>query len=60
MEELSRLQAMVGIREPLDIQIRQGDTRPHPGNGRLYGDNRLTSDDINWTLRKVLGLVKVP
>jgi uncharacterized repeat protein (TIGR01451 family) len=36
-----------------------GDTVPDPGiGGRFRGDGRIGMDDLNWTLRRCLGLVK--
>lgn len=54
------LQFVLGIKSPLDIQIKQGDTRPHPGSRSSFGDNKLKMADVNWVLRKALGLEAYP
>jgi hypothetical protein len=55
------LNIYIGLQSATPGQIEAGDTRPKPGNdGRDYGDGKIRSDDLNWLLRRILGLASNP
>ncbi len=55
------LQMYLDLVDPTPEQFLAGDVRPRPGtDGRTYGDGKLLGDDLNWVLRRVVGLETAP
>jgi subtilisin family serine protease len=52
---------LAGVRTPTPAELQAGDVQPFPGlEGRPYGDGRIRSNDANWIMRRLLGLVSAP
>ena len=55
------LRANLGLDPTSSSVFDAGDVRPKPGiNGRAYGDSQFQSDDLNWIIRRFLGLETTP
>jgi hypothetical protein len=55
------LRIYLGLHEGASSEIAAGDNRPKPGSGgRPYGDGRIGADDLNWLLRRSVGLAGAP
>jgi hypothetical protein len=53
------LQIYLGRITPTPGDLARGDSRPKPGlNGKTVGDGVIKANDINWALRRLLGLTK--
>jgi virginiamycin B lyase len=58
---VAMIQVALSLRTASEFEIGAGDVRPKPGtNGKAYGDGKIRMDDVNWTLRRSLGLTGQP
>ena len=56
-DALELIWILLGLKEPGEGDLRAGDVRPRPGtDNRPFGDGLISSDDVNWVLRHIVGL----
>lgn len=58
---IQMLRILLKTDPPTSYELRVGDVRPKPGlAGRSFGDGKIGANDVNWVLRRSVGLATHP